>query len=262
MKYKFLLLMCIICVSLMNVSIVFADDAINEFESSGEEIDLEVDYTKEEYEEFYKEEPVGEGEEFKVYYYVTFIDKVNNTKKEVKVEENKTVDEIEVKKEQVRLKGNKVKIFNYWADKNGKKYNFNKKVTKNITLYAKYYISTIYEKNFAKYDVVFNSQGGSDVNTIKATSGIILEPKEPHKQGYSFKGWYTKSTGGEKWNFKKDSINNNITLYAHWEKNGEYNNMISPKTGYDVENQFLVLLGCFVMVLFSAVNFVKIKKWD
>jgi uncharacterized repeat protein (TIGR02543 family) len=248
----------------MNVSFVLADEIENSSETRLNESDLESDYSQEEYDEFYKDEPISEREEVKVYYYVTFVDKVNNIRKEVKVEENKTVDEIEVKKAQIRLKGNKVKIFNYWVDANGKKYDFSKKVTKNITLYAKYYIEKIYEKNFAKYSVQFVSQGETVANELSSNKGLINNPKTLYRKGYTFLGWYTNSNGGYKWDFKKDVVEENLKLYARWTKNTLSDSRISPKTGYDRIENFVIMSTLFSLLLLvvSLYKVYTIKESD
>ena len=251
--------MCIMCMCLININIVYADQAPSVGEASTGESDLEEDYSREEYESFYREEPVGEREEIKIYYNVTFVDKINHTKKVIKVEKDKTVEEIEVKNEQIRLKGNKIKIFNYWADKSGKKYNFNKKIKNDITLYAKYYVESIYEKNFAKYSVKFDSQGGTFINST-SSNGLVKEPKKPYRQGYSFLGWYTKKDGGEKWNFKKDYAKNNLTLYAHWNMVGYKSGMISPKTGYNYELIYEILIISFCLILLSMYKLYTYKR--
>ena len=66
------------------------------------------------------------------------------------------------------------------------------------------------------YTVTFNSVGGSAVDAIDdATEGkTITAPNNPTKDGYYFQGWYTVE--GNKWNFEKDVITDNITLIAHW----------------------------------------------
>ncbi len=65
------------------------------------------------------------------------------------------------------------------------------------------------------YEVAFNSDGGSKVDSISVEEGnIIKEPSNPSRDGYIFKGWYN---GNDKFDFGVP-INSNITLVAHWEK--------------------------------------------
>ena len=81
------------------------------------------------------------------------------------------------------------------------------------------------------FTVTYNSNGGSSVDANdSATEGkTITAPSDPTKDGYYFQGWYTAE--GNKWNFEKDVITDNITLYAHWAQ-------------FKVENGFLT--GCSI----------------
>ena len=64
------------------------------------------------------------------------------------------------------------------------------------------------------YQVVFNSNGGSLIQTIHTgISGIADRPDDPVKDGYTFAGWYL---GEEKFDFDT-KLNDNITLTARWE---------------------------------------------
>ena len=46
--------------------------------------------------------------------------------------------------------------------------------------------------------------------------GLVAEPNDPmERAGYRFLGWYN---GLKKWNFEKDTVTENITLTAKWEK--------------------------------------------
>ena len=68
----------------------------------------------------------------------------------------------------------------------------------------------------ATYTVTFDSQGGSAVNDQTVTEGqTIIEPAAPTRDGYTFKGWFTESSGGSQWNFN-DPVNKSMTLYAQW----------------------------------------------
>ena len=90
-----------------------------------------------------------------------------------------------------------------------KKYNFNSKVTKNITLYAKWQ---------RVYTVTFNSNKGSKVtNQTILSSNKVKQPTTPTKKGYKFVGWYTDSKLTKKYNFNNKVIKN-VTLYAKWKK--------------------------------------------
>lgn len=93
-------------------------------------------------------------------------------------------------------------------DLDGKKYDFKTKVTKNITLKAKW-------EEDAKYTVTFDSSGGSKVNTQTVKKGNkAIKPSNPTKEGYTFVEWlYNNST----YDFNKE-VTDNITLTARYTK--------------------------------------------
>ena len=66
--------------------------------------------------------------------------------------------------------------------------------------------------------VAFDAQGGSYVAPrYVAKNKIVSEPAAPTRDGYTFLGWYTAE--GEKWDFAKDAVTADMTLYAKWTKN-------------------------------------------
>lgn len=104
--------------------------------------------------------------------------------------------------------------FAFWYlgddEENATAYDFDTPVTGDITLTAKW--------NINKYTVTFNSYGGTPVPPAQEVEyGLTAtEPATaPTKTGYTFDGWYL---GDEKYDFS-DAVEQNITLYANWEKN-------------------------------------------
>ncbi len=82
-------------------------------------------------------------------------------------------------------------------------------LSNNITLYAKWNINT--------YTVKFNSNGGSSVTSKTAIyNSTISQPKSPTRKGYAFIGWYKDAAGKVAWNFAKDHVTANTTIYAKW----------------------------------------------
>ncbi len=109
------------------------------------------------------------------------------------------------------LKGH---TFAFWYlgddEENATAYDFDTPVTGDITLTAKW--------NINKYTVTFDSYGGTPVPPAQEVEyGLTAtEPATaPTKTGYTFDGWYL---GDEKYDFS-DAVEQNITLYANWEKN-------------------------------------------
>lgn len=66
--------------------------------------------------------------------------------------------------------------------------------------------------------VAFDAQGGSYVAPrYVAKNKMVSEPAAPTRDGYTFLGWCTAE--GEKWDFAKDVVTADMTLYAKWIKN-------------------------------------------
>lgn len=92
-------------------------------------------------------------------------------------------------------------------------WNFNSdRITGNITLYAKW---------IALYTVAFDSQGGSNIQSVKVPyETFIEEPEEiPTLPGNTFGGWYCERTCLNAWDFSHNIVYGDITLYAKWTLN-------------------------------------------
>lgn len=69
------------------------------------------------------------------------------------------------------------------------------------------------------YKITFNSNGGSTVKAVKVKANAkITKPANPTRKGYKFAGWYKDNKCTKKWDFAKDKVTKNITLYAKWKK--------------------------------------------
>lgn len=89
---------------------------------------------------------------------------------------------------------------------------------KDYTLYAKWTkIET--EKPLVTYTVKFDSQGGSDMESVTATDGTTVELQTPVYAGYTFDGWYTEPDGGTR--LISLTVSQNMTVYAHWTEDKE-----------------------------------------
>lgn len=80
-----------------------------------------------------------------------------------------------------------------------------------------FFIVTSCSDEIVVHEVVFDGQGGTDVSTATVADGQKLnEPASPSKSGYSFDGWYEESECIYRWNFEKDVVVSDMTLYAKW----------------------------------------------
>lgn len=69
------------------------------------------------------------------------------------------------------------------------------------------------------YTVTFNSNGGSDVASLRVRSGgTVTRPADPVRTDYTFSGWYKDNNFTDLFIFgpEGDKVTGNITLYAGW----------------------------------------------
>ena len=74
----------------------------------------------------------------------------------------------------------------------------------------------------SEYTVSFNVDGGSSIENITTEDGKISKPADPTKAGYKFGGWYKDEALTEPFDFSKDTIDADTTLYAKWDKVTSY----------------------------------------
>lgn len=90
-------------------------------------------------------------------------------------------------------------------------YDFETSINKDIILYAKW--NAVLQ---TKCTIKFNTNGGSIVEEqIVEKGGLAKQPDAPTRSGYTFEGWYTAVSDGQKFDFST-TITENITLYAKW----------------------------------------------
>lgn len=121
-------------------------------------------------------------------------------------------------------------FFRCWRDEN---YNAIKSIASGsaYTLYTNY-----------KYTLVFDSNGGSPVDSVTAFAyQCALAPADPVREGYTFAGWYTSPYFSEesRWDFAKDYRNYTTTvkLYAKWKKNEKKSYSVGAVSGFHVKGR-------------------------
>ena len=74
--------------------------------------------------------------------------------------------------------------------------------------------------------VRFETNGGSEIADANArTRDLIYDaPADPVKEGHIFEGWHADEELTIPWDFAKDTVWEDITLYAKWEKECEHEN--------------------------------------
>ncbi len=99
-----------------------------------------------------------------------------------------------------------------------KEYDFNKKVTKSFTLYAKWT-----EKAAESFTVSFDMNGhGTAIADMSVKSGGLLSrpAPDPVDDEYDFGGWYTDKECTQEYDFSQ-KVTESFTLYAKWTKKTE-----------------------------------------
>ena len=72
------------------------------------------------------------------------------------------------------------------------------------------------EKDTVTVRFDLNDGTGAEPQAVEVVRGEkVKEPKEPHKPGHEFRGWFTEPDGGSKYNFSKP-VTSNMTLYARY----------------------------------------------
>ena len=70
------------------------------------------------------------------------------------------------------------------------------------------------------FTITFDSKGGTDVAPQNRMYGELLTvPEPPTREGYTFTGWCRDSACYDAWILESDTIQEDMTLYAGWEKN-------------------------------------------
>lgn len=93
-----------------------------------------------------------------------------------------------------------------------------------------------------RYDVIFNSNGGSAVPTIEDQFTIPnVSEYVPTKAGYTFAGWYT-DTALTAPVVPGTVMSSDVTLYAKWEENKKVKGTVSIAGSYELEDGEHVIL--------------------
>lgn len=68
------------------------------------------------------------------------------------------------------------------------------------------------------YLVNLDAQNGDPLKSVLVEKGQKLSDETPEKAGYTFDGWYSAASGGEKWGLET-GVAAHMTLYAQWKQN-------------------------------------------
>ncbi|MDT3697824.1 MAG: InlB B-repeat-containing protein [Thermincola sp.] len=117
------------------------------------------------------------------------------------------------------------------------------------------------------YTVTFDAQGGSPVDSISGVvSGAkISAPAAPTLSGNTFGGWYKEAAFTNAWDFGRDTVTGNITLYAKWIANPQATYTVSvsanPSAGGSVTGGGIHSEGASVTVTASVYSGYSFVNW-
>lgn len=99
--------------------------------------------------------------------------------------------------------------------------------------------------------VHFETNGGSQIGDMTVLYGEkMTKPQDPVREGYWFTGWYRDVSRTEKWDFDKDTVQGNMTLYAGWSE-GEPPAAHGPETWDTWQWSVLVTATVALLLLVS-----------
>lgn len=104
--------------------------------------------------------------------------------------------------------------------------------------------------------------GATPINAVNVKVGKKLpRPENPTREGYYFAGWYKDVDRTEKWDFDKDVVEENTTLYAKWSKNATDYDEYVPTHGGDLCKYIIfAALGLLLIILFIIIIILLLKK--
>jgi len=116
-----------------------------------------------------------------------------------------------------------------------------------------------------KVKITWNANGGkigtanTKATTVTKGAKVGKLPKTPTKVGYTFKGWYTKKSGGTKIT-KATKVNKKVTHYAQWKKkntsrvlNAEEKKLVGVWRSYTFDDNYMFTdKGTFVYYVGSS----------
>ncbi len=100
-----------------------------------------------------------------------------------------------------------------------------------VKLYKNIYLGNSENSVVVKFDL---QNHGAEIDELIIVKGQkIHKPTEPVAEGYTFGGWYKEAKCQNTWDFDKDIVTEDITLYAKWVENVKP--VITYKITYDMQ---------------------------
>ena len=105
--------------------------------------------------------------------------------------------------------------------------------------------------------VKFDSMGGSEIKEQLVQFGeLIQKPEDPVRDGYSFTGWYKDIYLNEQWDFGKDTVTDNMVLYAGWQAG----NLETENQSFEFPWWILMVILYVIVVIYLIIRIYKKKN--
>ena len=91
---------------------------------------------------------------------------------------------------------------------------------------------------------------------------LVVRPLDPVKDGYEFKGWFKESTFDNLWDFSKDTVAANITIYAYYVATSNSTSDIYLKSSTGMHGKWINTVigqGCTVKLFLANSEGAKMK---
>ncbi len=107
-------------------------------------------------------------------------------------------------------------LFDGWEDEEGNKPDTSKTVTKDMVFTARWYDDPN-SPNDPQVTVSFDSLGGPEIESQTVSVNTpVEEPDHGSWNDHVFEGWFTDTDFNRQWDFEKDTVSENMYLYARW----------------------------------------------
>lgn len=79
------------------------------------------------------------------------------------------------------------------------------------------FIDTVSVEKLRDCTVRYEENGGTAVDdAVIQIHDLVFDPGLSFKEGFVFEGWFTDNSFSKKWDFDKDTVENDMTLFAKW----------------------------------------------
>lgn len=92
-------------------------------------------------------------------------------------------------------------------------YDFNTPISRNMILYARWTDVSSHSVTFVLND---GSMGAYEMRVVEHGEKTVKPARDPSRESYQFKGWYTEAETIEKYDFTSE-VTSDLTLYAGWD---------------------------------------------